>query len=174
MATAVLPHISLEQYLTTAYQPDVDYVDGTIEERNTGEIDHSDLQSELISLLRMNSAKWGVRAFAEARVQVRPGNFRVPDVCVMPFAWKRTQTVTTAPLLCIEVLSPEDRMTCVLERCREFLAMGVPEIWIVDPAARMVQIVTQHGTTTQTSGTLTLAKSLIEIDLPRIFSVLDL
>ena len=36
--------ISVEDYLNTTYRPDVDYVDGEIEERNLGEFDHGDLQ----------------------------------------------------------------------------------------------------------------------------------
>ena len=33
--------ISVEQYLATSYRPDCDYVDGRIEERNLGKLDHS-------------------------------------------------------------------------------------------------------------------------------------
>ncbi len=38
MATA---HLSLEEYLRTDYEPDCDYLDGQLEERNAGELDHS-------------------------------------------------------------------------------------------------------------------------------------
>lgn len=37
--------ISVEEYLATSYQPDCDYVDGCIEERNLGEFDHSSPQT---------------------------------------------------------------------------------------------------------------------------------
>jgi hypothetical protein len=42
MGTATL--ISLDTYLTTSYEPDVDYVDGVLEERNVGEYDHNIVQ----------------------------------------------------------------------------------------------------------------------------------
>ena len=34
-------HLSLEEYLRTDYEPDCDYVDGELEERNAGELQHS-------------------------------------------------------------------------------------------------------------------------------------
>jgi Uma2 family endonuclease len=123
----------MKEYLKTVYQPDVDYVDGVIEERNSGEFDHGDLQLEIGALLRSHSDEWQIRVVAETRVQVAPTRFRVPDICVMPLSWNRTQIITEAPLLCLEVLYPEDRMSRVLTRCQEFLAMGTPEVWIFDP-----------------------------------------
>ena len=43
-ATMLVP---VEEYLRTSYRPDRDYVDGEVLERNLGEHDHSDLQTEL-------------------------------------------------------------------------------------------------------------------------------
>ena len=44
MASAPLqPRISVEEYLKTDYQPDCDYTDGLIEERNPGEFGRSDI-----------------------------------------------------------------------------------------------------------------------------------
>ena len=36
--------ISVEDYLASAYEPDCDFVDGHIEERNVGEVTHARLQ----------------------------------------------------------------------------------------------------------------------------------
>ena len=36
--------VSVEQYLSSVYEPDCDYVDGELEDRNVGEKDHSKLQ----------------------------------------------------------------------------------------------------------------------------------
>jgi Uma2 family endonuclease len=56
MATATsTPYLSVEEYLHTVYRPDVDYVDGRIEERNVGEFDHADLQTYIATLLRSRS-----------------------------------------------------------------------------------------------------------------------
>ena len=40
-ATAQMTHVPVEVYLRSSYEPDADYVDGVIEERPTGEFDHS-------------------------------------------------------------------------------------------------------------------------------------
>ena len=58
MATAaVLPAlVSVEEYLHTSYSPDVDYVDGLLEERNVGEIDHSWVQKALLLALTRQEA----------------------------------------------------------------------------------------------------------------------
>jgi hypothetical protein len=45
-------HISLEEYLHTDYEPDCDYVDGVIEERNVGGRRHSRTLARLAVWLR--------------------------------------------------------------------------------------------------------------------------
>ena len=39
--------VSVGEYLSTAYRPDREYIDGRILERNLGERDHSVVQTEL-------------------------------------------------------------------------------------------------------------------------------
>jgi len=41
--------VSLDEYLRTSYDPDCEYVDGEVVERNLGERDHSKLQGALTS-----------------------------------------------------------------------------------------------------------------------------
>jgi hypothetical protein len=36
--------VSIEEYLSTAYEPDMDYVDGELEDRNVGEYEHNVVQ----------------------------------------------------------------------------------------------------------------------------------
>ncbi len=51
MATAaVATRMSVEEYLRTPFRPDVDFVDGVIEERNLGEWDHAWLQGYVYAL----------------------------------------------------------------------------------------------------------------------------
>lgn len=42
--------IPVSEYLRTSYSPDCDYVDGEVQERNTGETDHGELQGELFGI----------------------------------------------------------------------------------------------------------------------------
>lgn len=165
--------ISVEEYLKTMYRPDVDYVDGEIEERNLGEFDHGDLQAAISTALRLNQKDWGVRVVVETRTRVSPTRFRIPDVCVVSAAIERERIITHPPLLCVEVLSPEDRPARMRTRVQDFLHMGVPEVWIFDPDTRTVQICTASSTTDRKSGTLRLRGTKIELSLEAVFSTLD-
>src|SRR6476659_375143 len=121
MSTAIA--VPLEEYLSTIYHPDCDYVDGHLEERNLGEFEHGDLQAALVQYLREKMESFRVRTVTETRVQVAPHRFRIPDVCCIR---KRPQggVITEPPVLCIEILSPEDRFSRVEARIADFLAMG--------------------------------------------------
>jgi len=56
MATRTL--ISVQDYLSTAYSPDCDYVDGQVQERNLGGRDHGKLQKGLTLYLGNREAQW--------------------------------------------------------------------------------------------------------------------
>jgi Uma2 family endonuclease len=172
-STAVVPQIPVGEYLGSVYRPDVDYVDGVLEERNVGEIDHADIQSYLITLFRTMSRQWNVRSFAEARVQVAPTRFRVPDVCVLPAGWARSRIVQEAPLLCMEVVSPRDTIAQLRLRCQDYLLMGVPEVWIFDPESRMAYVLRGSTMTEHREGSLRLEGTPIEVRLADVFGVLD-
>jgi Uma2 family endonuclease len=122
--------ISVEEYLRTSYDPDVEYIDGVIEERNVGEREHSLVQSNLIFFLRQKYPKVGV--WPEWRSRTRETRFRVPDVCVT-LSDPHTKILIEPAFLVIEILSDEDRMSRVLARLQEFAANGVPHIWLIDP-----------------------------------------
>jgi hypothetical protein len=44
--------VPVEEYLSTAYHPDVDYIGGHLEERNVGEKEHGKLQFRITFLLK--------------------------------------------------------------------------------------------------------------------------
>jgi len=82
-ATAEVTQVPLDVYLSTSYEPDAEYVDGVIEERPTGENDHSKWQHALELWFGPRAQEWGIRARPELRVQVSVGHFRVPDVTIL-------------------------------------------------------------------------------------------
>ena len=133
---AVGTRVSVEEYLHTSYRPDCDYVDGEVQERNLGEFDHGSTQSEIVVFLRARYPRLRRRVITELRIQVKPNRFRVPDVCVLSDEAPREQVITVAPLLCIEIVSPEDRMSRYFDRIDDYFEMGVPTCWIIDPVAR--------------------------------------
>src|SRR5882724_7770865 len=97
--------VSVDEYLSSVYEPECDYVDGEIEDRNVGEKDHSKLQFRIQMLL---GAIPGISIFPKVRIRVSPTRFRVPDVAVY-LTEPEEQVFTTPPFLVVEILSPEDR-----------------------------------------------------------------
>jgi Uma2 family endonuclease len=171
MATNTL--IPVSEYLKTSYSPDCDYVDGEVQERNMGETDHSDLQGQLLELLRTPANKAYFRTNPEVRVQVSPTRFRVPDVCLRRVSATKEQIIRTPPLLCIEVLSPEDRMSRMREKVRDYLDMGVREVWVVDAEARSIMVYAGTAMVEHTAGELPVPETPVELALADIFKVLD-
>ena len=173
-ATHSLPGLlTLEEYLHTSYHPDCDFVDDHIEERNMGESEHSDIQTELLFWFRSRKTEWNIRVNGELRTQVSDARFRVPDVCVRLLSAPRERVLVTPPLVAIEILSPEDRMVRVIHRLKDFLAMGVPNVWLIDPQDRVAYTFGAGGLKLAESSRLGVPGSPIYLDLTEIFAALD-
>src|SRR5262249_7469445 len=99
--------VPVEEYLRTTYEPDCDYVDGEVLERNVGERDHSKLQVELAYYFRSHARQLGIHVYSEQRIQVSPRRFRIPDICVVAGPEPQDQIFRTPPLICIEILSKD-------------------------------------------------------------------
>lgn len=133
--------IPLAQYLSSSYEPDCDYVDGEVEERNVGERTHARLQLKVGSYLLTHYEQAGFSVFTEIRVQVSPSRFRVPDVCAT-IGDPGEEVLTKPPFLCVEILSPEDRMSRLEVRIQDYLQMGVSNVWVLDPLTRQAYVAT--------------------------------
>ena len=86
----------------------------------------------------------GIEVYPEQRVQVKPNRYRIPDLCVV-LGGTKEKIFTQPPFLCVEILSPEDRMSRVWERLHDYFAMGVPNVWVIDPENRLAHIATPSG-----------------------------
>jgi Uma2 family endonuclease len=164
--------VSVDQYLHTAYRPDCDYVDGEVIERNVGEFQHSMIQGILIRMLYECARLLPIRVVPELRMRVSPTRFRIPDICVMLKEQRPEPVLTTAPFLCVEILSPEDRMSRVIERVREYLGFGVSHVWIVDPENRTAYSYTKDERR-EVNDRLITANPEISILLAELFAELE-
>ncbi len=138
--------VSVEEYLSSSYEADCDYVDGVLEERNLGEWNHSRLQFVLLSISR--DPRTPVERLGCCRNKESasvPARFRVPDISVFPRGQNIEQIPSRPPLVCIEILSPEDRWSRVEARIEDFLAMGVERVWVFDPQDGGIFECTQSG-----------------------------
>ena len=164
-----LAFVPIEEYLGVAYHPDCDYVDGEVLERNVGERDHSELQRELIFFLRSRQEQWRAFVFPEQRVQVSPTRFRVPDLCVYIGEKPNEQVFRTPPFICIEILSPEDRMERVQEKIDDYLDFGVPHVWVINPRKRRAWTYTKEGSQEAPDGVLSTRNPSLAVPLAEVF-----
>lgn len=169
MTTVAAPLVSVQEYLSTNYDPDVDYVDGELEERNVGEKGHGKIQKALLLRLGLREKELGIFVIQEQRVQVSPTRFRVPDTCVMLGPEPEEQVFVTAPFLCIEVLSPDDRMSRMQRKVTDYLGMGVRYVWIIDPAARKGWTCDANGMREAKDGVLRTAGPEIAVPIAELF-----
>ena len=162
---AVQSPIPVEKYLRTNYRPDRDYVDGEAVRRNLGEIEHSNAQREIMLYLCGKYPHLRRGILPEQRVQVNAKRFRIPDLCVLREDAPREKIIRTPPVLCIEILSPEDRMPRVLAKVADFLQLGLPFVWVIDPRTRRTLAYTADGVTDIKGGVLSTKDPDIEVPL---------
>jgi Uma2 family endonuclease len=163
MSTAV--SVPLSEYLETSYRPDCEYIDGEIRERNLGELDHSKMQGLLTWYLLSHARKWGIVVLPEQRVQVSPKRFRVPDVTVIKGPLPSTPILRDPPFLCIEILSRGDSLEEMQDRIDDYLAFGVPHVWVVNPRKLRAFHYTTDGMREAKDGILRTVDPEIEVPI---------
>jgi Uma2 family endonuclease len=165
--------VSVDEYLHTSYDPDCDYVDGEIVERNVGDTDHSDCQGRIYAYLLNRSKQLRIYPLVEERVQVSASRFRVPDVCLVAGPRPSEQILTTPPLIAIEILSKDDRMGEMQERIDDYLKFAVRYVWVINPLTQRAWVYTKDGGHEATDGILRTENPEIELPLPEIFQALQ-
>ena len=79
----------------------------------------------------------------------------------------------TPPLLCVEILSPEDRLPRAARVMYDYARMGVANLWLLDPVDRIGSIYSSGGLLKITEDRLTIPGSPVHVDLPSLFAGLD-
>jgi Uma2 family endonuclease len=165
---SVTEQITVEEYLSTAYSPDCDFVDGVLEDRHVGEMDHGLIQAALIAWFFARRKELGIEVIPEQRVQVSASRYRLPDVCVT-LGRPDEQIFRTPPFLCIEILSPLDQMGRVLAKISDYLNFGVPYVWVIDPRNRSATVYTASEVKPANDGILRTQNPDIALPLAELF-----
>ena len=76
---------------------------------------------------------------------------------------------TEPPEVAVEVLSPEDRVSALQQRIDDYLAFGIPAVWVVDPETRRGFIHTADGVREAKDGVLRSADGALAVPLAAIF-----
>jgi Uma2 family endonuclease len=154
--------VPVGEYLSSVYDPDMDFVEGELEDRNVGEKDHAKLQLRVVRLL--DTGAWFVTI--ETRIRISPTRYRAPDVCVYEQE-PEEQVFHTAPWIVVEILSPEDRMSRMQRKMEDYHAIGCPNIWILDPWRRKAYLF--DGTSIVEVPELATPDSRVSLSVSRLF-----
>jgi Uma2 family endonuclease len=132
--------LTVAEYLQTAF-PDLDkeYWDGELQERGMPNYLHGLTQALLVAFFVALRKSFPVFPTVETRVQLASGRFLIPDVAVF-FGNRPASIPTVPPLIAIEVLSPDDRLSAVLGKLEEYRVWGVAHVWVVDPESRKLYV----------------------------------
>jgi Uma2 family endonuclease len=137
---AIRTPVSVNEYLRTSYpNPEPEYRDGEIEERSVPDYKHGAAQANLSALFLRERGRRLYPA-TETRLQLSPERYLIPDVAVFSPVPPTERFPSSPPLIVIEVLSDDDRMSQVREKLAEYKAWGVPHVWLVDPGTRRLYV----------------------------------
>ena len=170
--------------LTDGSNKRVELVDGRLEFPTMPTEIHQALVGFLYhALLTFAAARGiGVVPFPPLRVRIKPGKIREPDVLFLSNEnlHHRNNRLWTGADLVMEVVSPDpkDRLRDYEEKQIDYAQGGVPEYWIVDPAAQAVVVLrldagryVEHGRFAPGETATSWRLNGFAIDVTELFSV---
>ena len=89
----------------------------------------------------------------------------MPDITVLHGGPPSGPIITEPPFLCIEILSPSDRVTEMHERIGDYLAFGVRYVWLINPQTRQTFVYTSEEIAEAKAGVLTTSDPDIRLVL---------
>jgi Uma2 family endonuclease len=131
---AVADKVTLEQFRAkyAECKPYYELQDGEPVQKALPTKRHALLQGILYTLLR----ELGFQSMTELTLAISETWEPTPDVCGQ-LGPDDGQPYPTKPVpVVIEVLSPEDRFTRVIQKCRRYARWGTPDILVFDPVGR--------------------------------------
>jgi Uma2 family endonuclease len=138
--------MTFEQYLQT-FGEDDDYelIDGVPVERMSAQLDHERLYVWLLTLIHVIAEANRLGIVLGSRSAVRISNFRarLPDLLYVRAERMdivRQLAIYGAPDMVMEIVSPNDRRSDVLQREADYRTLGVEEIWMIDRRRKVVRL----------------------------------
>ena len=135
--------------------------------------EHGKIQGLIFHIFTLNAKRWATDAVIEQRIRINSSRVRVCDVAILRADAPRERVTVTPPLICIEVMSPEDRISRAKEVLADYFAMGVPNIWLIDPIHRAAFTFGAKGLQEADPTNLTVANTPIRLDLTEAFAAID-
>ena len=123
------PHLFREMYAHR--KPYFELLEGEAVQKASSTKLHSILQFVLAVMLK----ELGFKSRPELTLAIDESWEPTPDVCGI-IGPEEDPYPTRAIAVAIEVLSPDDRFTRVIQKCRKYADWGVQDILVFDPAGR--------------------------------------
>ncbi len=106
----------------------------------------------------------GYKAGFEVELRVDPRYYPKPDVIATRGKIEHPYP-TKAVEIAVEILSPEDPMAHLFEKCRLYAEWGFEHVYVVDPVSRLIYRHTARG--------LETTDALVSISADQIWTALD-
>lgn len=129
--------VSAEEYLSTSYRPEMEFVDGVLEERGMPTELHGLFQALLAAYFWVHRKQFRFAVSVASRTQIQADvRYRVPDIVLAPLPVEHG-VVTRVPWAVVEIQSPDDRPGKMLRRFRDLESRGIRHIVWMDPEERI-------------------------------------
>jgi Uma2 family endonuclease len=162
--------VPVEEYLSTTYRPNCEYIDGVLRPKPMPTRKHGLMQTWLAELIRRAFREF--EAASEVTVRINASRYLVPDLIVQRRDRIQDPYPTEPVHLCVEVLSPDDRISEVFAKCEDYHAWGVVTTWIVDPEALRCWVYRNGERPHEVAEAGSLTAEGIVISVAELFSVL--
>jgi Uma2 family endonuclease len=138
-ASTSTPLVSVEEYIARFVEggekPICEYEDGELIPKSLSSKKCSQVQANLIRLIRRGHHDV-FNPLPELTTRIGATKFFVPDLAVEELAKPipgRYPGPNDPVLLCVEIISPPDRVGKLFGKCEEYHRWGVPYCWVIDP-----------------------------------------
>ena len=137
------PLVSVEEYVARFVEggekPTCEYVDGELIPKPMGTKKHSQVQANITRILG-NRYEGTFNPLPELTTRIRETQFFVPDIAVEDLKKPiqgRYPGAKEPVALCVEIVSPPDRVGKLFGKCEEYHKWGVPYCWVIDPERKI-------------------------------------
>jgi Uma2 family endonuclease len=167
IAEKLTPDLFREMYARR--KPYFELLDGQAVQKALPTKLHSILQFVLALMLK----ELGFKSRPELTLAIDESWEPIPDVCGL-LGTEEDPYPTRAIAVAMEVLSPEDRFTRVIQKCRKYAEWGIKDILVFDPAGRDAWYWdTGSGDLTRIKDSYRFHSLPVELILKEVFSRVD-
>ena len=135
---------------------------------------HSIAQAELIFLLKSTFRKQ-YSILSESSITLNTRKY-TPDITIypiIPIDWKHDEiSLTEPPLTTIEILSPTQTLTTLIDKSEDYFSGGVKSCWVVMPLLETILVIHANRSKVyyQRGDTLNDAATGITLDVDAVFA----